>query len=580
MSERIQQSLRDSKTARWIALLLVSLSLLTGYFFADVMSPLKTMLIENGNLGWDNDGYGWFTGSYSWFNVFFLMLIFGGIILDRMGIRFTGAASILVMGGGAFLNYYALTDSFINGGIGYDFLNSFWTAYSPSVKMAALGFAFFGLGVEILGITGSRMVVKWFKGKEMAFAMALQVALSRLGMFWVMFHAPRMAGSEQIVSRPVAFGVVLLSIGLAAFLLHNLMDAKLDKQEKIEIDEEEEFKFKDIGKLISNKAFIYIALLCVLFYSAVFPFLKYASDLMVNKFGVPPETAGDIPSLLPIGTMILTPVFGLFLDYKGKSASIMILGSILLIIVHIGFAFGSSAQMLAIALMLILGIAFSLVPAAMWPAVPKIIPERYLGTAYALIFWVQNWGLMAVPMIIGSTLENVNPGVTDNIKDVAVQTDIIAEEQILIHADSEDIGTAQGFFADVAKAADNVISGKDTQNPLSNDNLQTIIDKASNKEADSISISEELAKTQIPDKIKAEIKPALLEISVLSKKIPTYDYKIPMLIFALTGILGLLFAFLLKREDKQKGYGLELPNKVKTTEKEDKEEEDILPKDL
>ncbi len=464
MTEQLKKSLRDSKTARWIALLLVSFSLLTGYYFADVLSPLKTMLIENGNLGWTNEGFGLYTGAYSWFNVFFLMLIFGGIILDRMGIRFTGTAFLVVMVIGAGINYYALTPTFINHGFGFDFLTSFLPSYSPSVKLAALGYALFGVGVEILGITGSRMVVKWFKGKELAFAMGLQVALGRLGMLWVMYQAPRLAGAEHIVSRPVAFGTILIVFGLAAYLVYNVMDTKLDKEEKIDLSEEEEdFKIKDAVKLFSNKSFIYITLLCVLFYAAVFPFMKYASDLMVNKFGVPPETAGDIPALLPLGTMILTPLFGLYLDYKGKSASIMILGSLLLILVHLGFAYGPASQGLAIALMIILGIAFSLVPSAMWPAVPKIVEDKYLGSAYAVIFYVQNIGLMVYPTLIGWVLEKVNPGVTEQIKN--------------------------GVEA-------------------------------------------------------------------------TYNYTVPMEIFAVTGVLGLIFAILLRREDKTSGFGLELPNKI------------------
>jgi len=465
MTEQIRKTIRDSKTARWVALLLVSFSLLTGYYFADVLSPLKTMLIENGNLGWTNEGYGLYTGAYSWFNVFFFMLIFGGIILDKLGIRFTGTVFLVVMIAGGALNYYALTDTFINHGFGYDFLNSFITSYSPSVKLSALGYALYGMGVEILGITGSRMVVKWFKGKELAFAMGLQVALGRLGMFWVMYQAPRLAGEEHIVSRPVAFGTMLMVFGLAAYLVYNVMDSKLDKEEKIDLSEEEEdFKFADAIKLFSNKSFIYITLLCVLFYSAVFPFMKYASDLMVNKFGVAAETAGDIPSLLPIGTMILTPLFGLYLDYKGKSASIMILGSILLIFVHLGFAFGPASQGLAIALMMILGVAFSLVPSAMWPAVPKIVEDKYLGSAYAVIFYVQNIGLWLYPTLIGWVLEKANPGVTEQIKN--------------------------GIQA-------------------------------------------------------------------------TYDYTVPMEIFAITGILGLVFAYLLLRDDKTSGFGLELPNKTK-----------------
>lgn len=463
MTNALQTSLRHSKTARWLALALVSLTLLAGYFFADVMSPLKTMIIENQQLGWDNNAYGLYTGAYSWFNVFFVMLIIGGIILDKAGIRLTGTAFSVVMIVGAWFNYYALSDTFLNGGPGFDFLNSFWPQYNPSLKLASLGFALFGVGIEILGVTGSRIVVKWFKGKEMAFAMALQVSCGRLGMLWVMLHAPRLAGPEHIIARPIAFGVLLLIIGLLSYLAYSVMDFKLDQQETVDLsEEEEEFHLVDVGKLLFNRSFIYISMLCVLFYSAVFPFMKYAADLMVHKFGVDPSTAGDIPGLLPLGTMIMTPIIGLYLDYKGKSASVMIFGSILVILVHLGFAFGPSSSIVAIGLMVLLGISFSLVPAAMWPAVPKIVKEQYLGSAYSLIFWIQNWGLMAVPMIIGWSLESSNPGVTDAIK-----------------------------------------QGMDVH----------------------------------------------------------YNYTTPLVVLAVTGVLGLVFAFLLKIDDKKMGYGLESPNK-------------------
>ena len=462
MTEKIQNSLRDSKTARWLALLFVSLTLVAGYYFADVMSPLKTMLTENPKYAWDGNEYGFFTGAYSWL-VILGFLILGGMLLDKTGIRFTGIMFSGIMIIGATLNYYALTDGFLNGGFGYDFFNSFMKQYNPSVKLAAVGYSFFGLGIEVLGVTGSRIVVKWFKGKEMAFAMALQVAFGRLGMLWVFWQAPRLAGADQVITRPLALGVLILIIGFLTYLVYSVMDLKLDKQEEIDLsEEEEEFKFSHVAKILTNKAFWYIAMLCVLFYSAVFPFMKYAPDLMVNKFMVFKETAGDIPGLLPLGTMLLTPVIGLFLDYKGKSASIMILGSLLLIFVHLGFAFGPASEVFAIFLMIVLGVSFSLVPAAMWPAVPSIVKEQYLGSAYSLIFWIQNWGLMGFPMLIGWALEEYNPGVTEQIQNGA--------------------------------------------------NVQ-------------------------------------------------YDYTIPMLIFAVTGIFGLLFAFLLKAEDKKMKYGLELPNR-------------------
>jgi len=463
MTEQIQNSIRESKTARWLALIFVSLTLVAGYYFADVMSPLKSMLTENAKYAWDGNEYGFFTGAYSWL-VVLGFLILGGIVLDKSGIRFTGIMFSVIMIIGATLNYYALTDNFLNGGFGYDFLNSFMKNYNPSVKLAAVGYAIFGLGIEILGVTGSRIVVKWFKGKEMAFAMALQVAFGRLGMLWVFWQAPRLAGEEQLITRPIALGLLILVVGLLTYIVYSVMDFKLDKQESIDLsDEEEEFKFSDITKILTNKAFWYIALLCVLFYSAVFPFMKYAPDLMVHKFMVLKKMAGDIPSYLPLGTMLLTPVVGLFLDFKGKSASIMILGSLLLILVHLGFAYGPANQMFAIGLMIVLGVSFSFVPGAMWPAVPNIVKEQYLGTAYSLIFWVQNWGLMGMPMLIGWALEEYNPGVTEQLQNGAA-----------VH----------------------------------------------------------------------------------------YDYTVPMLIFAATGFFGLIFAFLLKAEDKKKGYGLELPNKM------------------
>ena len=463
MTEQIQNSLRESKTARWLALIFVSLTLVAGYYFADVMSPLKSMLTENPKYAWDGNEYGFFTGAYSWL-VVLGFLILGGIVLDKSGIRFTGIMFSGIMIIGAAINYYALSDTFLNGGIGYDFLNLFMKKYNPSVKLAAVGYAIFGLGIEILGVTGSRIVVKWFKGKEMAFAMALQVAFGRLGMLWVFWQAPRLAGKEQLITRPVALGLLILVVGLLTYIVYSVMDFRLDKQESIDLsDEEEEFKFSDIAKILTNKAFWYIALLCVLFYSAVFPFMKYAPDLMVHKFKVLKEMAGDIPGYLPLGTMLLTPVVGLFLDFKGKSASIMVLGSLLLILVHLGFAYGPANQTFAIGLMIVLGVSFSFVPGAMWPAVPSIVKEQYLGTAYSLIFWVQNWGLMGMPMLIGWTLEKYNPGITKQLQ-----------------------------------------NGADVH----------------------------------------------------------YDYTMPMLIFAATGFLGLLFAFLLKAEDKKKGYGLELPNKM------------------
>jgi len=397
MTEKIQQTLRDSKAARWTALGITSFTMMCGYFFTEVISPLKPML--EAQIGWDSTAFGTVTSAYGWFNVFLLMLIFGGIILDKMGIRFTAIASALVMVVGAVTKFLGLALAPKLGP-------------SASVWVASIGFAIFGVGVETAGITVSKVIVKWFKGKEIALAMGLQVALARLGSFGSLFFAPMIAKAWN-VSAPALLGAVLLCIGLITFIIYNFMDRKLDKQIQLELDAEDPFRLKDIGMIVTNRGFWYIALLCVLFYSEVFPFYKFGPDLMVNKFGVNPEHAGIIPSLVPFGTMFLTPVFGSVYDHIGKGASIMILGSLMLLGVHIVLWIpGLTSVVLAVAMVIILGMAFSLVPSAMWPSVPKIIPEKQLGTAFALIFWVQNWGLMGIPFLLGVVLDATNPGVS------------------------------------------------------------------------------------------------------------------------------------------------------------------------
>jgi len=410
MTERIKQSLRDKKGARWAILALVSITMATGYFFTDVLSPLEELLIKS--LKWDGDQYGFFAGQYSFLNIIGFIVL-GGIILDKLGIRFTGTLFISLMVIGGAIKAYGVSQYFNGGGLGYDFFNSFLINYEPSVKVATIGYAIFGLGVEIAGVTVNRIIVKWFKGKELALAMGLEMAVARLGMGGAFLLAPRIA-ADISVYKPVIFGVLLMLIGLLTFLIHCMVDVKLDKEVVDEKQEEDEaFKLSDIGKLFKNQGFVLIALLCVLFYSCVFPFMKFAANLMSNKYGVDAETAGLIAFILPFGTILLTPLFGSFIDKKGKGASMMILGSILLIIVHSIFTFLPGNVYLAYIAMFILGVGFSLVPSAMWPSVPKIVSENRLGTAYALIFWIQNIGLWAVPMLIGSIREWSNPGITE-----------------------------------------------------------------------------------------------------------------------------------------------------------------------
>lgn len=418
----MNQLLSDSKGIRWTALVLVSLTMLSAYFFVDMIAPLQSLLEKNFN--WTPSNYGFFSGSEYMMNVLGF-LILSGIILDKLGIRFTGllATSVMLIGGAVKL--YALTDTFNQGGFGFSFFNSFWTDMPASAKLASLGYAIFGIGVEMAGITVSRAIVKWFKGKELALAMGMEMATARMGASVAFFFSAKFAGvveNNGVISGNVLntlyFGVALLCIGFLTFLTYTFMDKKLDKQtnDANAGEASDEFRLSDLGKILTNKGFLYISLLCVLFYSGVFPFLKYAVNMMQNKLGVSPEVGGNISGLLPVGTILLTPIIGNYLDKKGKGATIMIYGALLMTIAHLTFAIVPMNMFIAIVAIMVLGVAFSLVPASMWPSMPKIVEERYLGSAYALIFWIQNIGLMLLPWLVGQIVEIANPGVAERIK--------------------------------------------------------------------------------------------------------------------------------------------------------------------
>lgn len=394
----LKQSIRDSAVARWTALAIVAFTMMAAYFFNDVMAPLKSLLETD--LNWTSSDYGFFTGAYGFLNVFAFMLVFGGLILDKRGIRFTGLFFSLLMVVGAVIKYWAVQDPAL--------LETQFLGRTASVTWAAIGYAIFAVGAEVTGITVTKIIVKWFKGKEMALAMGIQVALARIGTLLALALTVPFARlfEPTSISAPILLGAVALCVGLLAFFLYTFMDTKLDKQVKLDMEPEEEFRFSDINLILKNKGFWLIALLCVLFYSCVFPFLKYAPDLMVNKFHVDMELAGLIPAALPFGTLLLTPLFGGIYDKKGRGATIMIVGAVLLLLVHVLFTIPALDNwLMALGLMVVLGISFSLVPSAMWPSVAKIIPEKQLGTAYSLIFWIQNIGLMGVPMLVGYLLE-------------------------------------------------------------------------------------------------------------------------------------------------------------------------------
>lgn len=576
MVEKIHQTLRDSAVARWTALAVVAFTMLCGYFLTDVMAPLKPMLEKE--LLWSNSEYGIFTSAYGWFNVFLLMLIFGGIILDKMGVRFTGVGACSLMLVGCAIKYGAVS--------GYIPLEGVIAGMKAQVAVAAFGYAIFGVGVEVAGITVSKIIVKWFKGKEMALAMGLEMATARLGTMLAMSVTVPIAKAFGNISAPILLCLIMLCIGLIAFVVYTVMDKKLEASIGGEEEQEEEaFSMKDILMIIKNKGFWLIALLCVLFYSAVFPFLKYAADLMVNKYSVDPEFAGIIPSLLPLGTLFLTPFFGNLYDRKGKGATIMIIGAFMLIGVHLLFTLPLlNTWWFATLIMVTLGVAFSLVPSAMWPSVPKIIPEKQLGTAYALIFWVQNWGLMGVPLLIGVVLDVTNPTIGPikqdlnkviekqlgaNIQSLDSLNNVLAlnVDAFKTEFDSSKISTEHKNMVFVQKYTNQMQEGIDSvyNKLILNYNKQDVRTAALEQMAAKIS------KFQVLTTDSTIVIPS--EFVVLSQKMnqdieavreiredAIYNYTIPMLLFSLFGVLALIVALMLKAEDKKKGYGLELPN--------------------
>jgi MFS family permease len=553
--EQILNTLRDSKKARWTALIFVSFAMFGAYFFNYALSPVKPML--ESVLGWNSSDFGIYTSSYTWFNVFLFMLIFSGIILDKMGVRFTGLLATSMMAIGTGINYWALMHVFPDGAMIF--------GIKTQVIISAIGFGIFGVGTEAGGITVSKSVVKWFKGKEMALAMGMQMSIARLGTALALGIALPLAKSYSY-SSPVLLAFVFMLIALSSFVIYTFMDKKLDASIAQSADgkAEDAFELKDILFIIKNRGFWYIAILCVLFYSAVFPFLFYATDLMINKYHVNPNLAGSIPALLPFGTIFLTPLFGTVYDKKGKGATIMIIGSIILIFVHgmltIPFL---NAWWLAAAVVIILGIGFSLVPAAMWPSVPKIIPEKQLGTAYAVIFWIQNIGLWIIPLLLGIILNATNPDVTPN--KVAVKEAVSsAYKQIL---SDKSFGLSVKEITQLAEKAssrtiDSLVQSTTYDaikiSPADKENLKSSI--FSGTVATLTGISSSGNKTKFYRDIEMKTSEAIYPIIEKAKLNLRYNYFFDLVMFTSLSLLSLLFAFLLKAEDKKKGYGLELPN--------------------
>ena len=498
MTQEIQKTLRDSAAMRWTALLLLALAMFCSYIFMDILSPIKDLMQEY--RGWDSTAFGTMQGSEVFLNVFVFFLIFAGIILDKMGVRFTAVLSAAVMLTGAIVKWYAVTDYFTGSSLEVWFNNNlnyipvfdelgvspFYEGMPASAKFAACGFMIFGCGCEMAGITVSRGIVKWFKGREMALAMGSEMALARLGVATCMIFSPFFAklGGNISVSRSVAFGVVLMCIALIMTIVYFFMDKKLDSQTGEAEEKDDPFKISDLGQIRTSSGFWLVALLCVLYYSAIFPFQKYAVNMLQcnltlvepsqdsfwasssvtivqyvimlvvaaagfasnfqkvkrNQFillafsiislitycymGYMRQSAESIFAVFPLLAVLITPILGSYVDHKGKAASMLILGSVLLIACHLTFAFilplfkdsAVGGIIIAYATILVLGSSFSLVPASLWPSVPKLVDAKVIGSAYALIFWIQNIGLWLFPLLIGKVLDKSNPGVTDPTK--------------------------------------------------------------------------------------------------------------------------------------------------------------------
>ena len=549
MTNSVQKTLRDSAATRWMVLFFLAFAMFCSYIFMDILSPIKDLM--QSTRGWDSTAFGTMQGSETFLNVFVFFLIFAGIILDKMGVRFTAVLSGVVMLVGATINWYAVTESFMGSSLetwfnnnlnyipGFDELgiSPFYRGMPASAKFAAIGFMIFGCGVEMAGIMVSRGIVKWFKGHEMALAMGSEMALARLGVATCMIFSPVFAklGGDIDVSRSVAFGVVLLMIALIMFIVYFFMDKKLDAQTGEAEEKDDPFKVSDIGNILRSSGFWLVALLCVLYYSAIFPFQKYAvnmlqcnltfTELPADSFwagntvtviqyvimlvvaaaafasnfskkksmrslmqvvavvalvvfcymGYMRQSAETVFAVFPLLAVGITPILGNYVDHKGKAASMLVVGSLLLIAGHLTCAFilpmfkgnAVGGVVVAYVTILVLGASFSLVPASLWPSVPKLVDAKIIGSAYALIFWIQNIGLWLFPLLIGKVLDKTNPQLVSDL-----ENGLISPQEAAV----------------------------------------------------------------------------------------SYDYTAPLVMLACLGVAALILGFVLKVVDKKKGYGLEEPN--------------------
>ena len=386
---------------RWLALACLVVPMFGSYFFDDMFSSLSQLfrspeLLE---LGWDSADYGFYAGGYSFLCVWGGLIVCG-MLLDKWGVRITGSIFVGLMAAGAAIVTFAITSGM---------------APSSSLLTAYAGCMIFGLGSEIAGVAVTRSIAKWFKGRNMALAMGLQLAIARLGTALALILSPLLVTAKPAgeaytlaeTARPAFAGLVILMAGCIVWAIFVAMDARFDsvtgETDRKETSEEDKFKFTDIFKVLGNKYFIMSALLCVFFYCSIISFKKFATSILIPRFDLP-------------------------VDSVGKGTRWMITGSVLILVSHLMIAFApQGVQAYGYVAIAMLGVGYSLVPAALWPTIPKIIPEKNLGTAYSLIYWIQNMGMLLVPIAVGFIFRNevTMPGNAAQEQNAALHAELI-----------------------------------------------------------------------------------------------------------------------------------------------------------
>jgi MFS family permease len=394
----------DADSKRWVVLVLVSIVLALSFYAYDSLSPIKETLQLNLHLS--STDYGLLVSVYSIPNTILFMVILGGIFADRFGIRKAGYASAFFCTLGAFLTVYGASGSFLQGGFGYSFLNSFLSGFSPPLKMMILGRFLFGLGAETLNIVVLKILVKWFKGRKMAFAFSLMTIIARMGTAAVLILSPVFIEAKTGWTTSLWVSAALMALGFLLLMLYLVYDRRLIPSVN---QPPEDFRVKDVTGLLKNKSFLFICLLCVSFYSAFFPFLSFLPDLIHNKFHLSLKMSGALSSLMIWGTIIFIPIVGWFIDKKGKIATLLLWGSGLLFFSHLILSLTRLSPYLSI---FALGLAFTLVPAALWPAVPRVVDEKRVGTAYGIMTWIQSLGILIFPYLAGRITDLSNKGIT------------------------------------------------------------------------------------------------------------------------------------------------------------------------